>query len=65
VPNYLYFIKDELDTTNPLYIIIKCKDCLIGKVLIDNVSTLNVLPKHMLKEIPSTMTVRAYDGSPI
>ena len=45
---------------------------LIGKVLIDNGSALNVLPMHMLKEMPideshikpSTMMARAYDGSP-
>ncbi|XP_061979625.1 uncharacterized protein LOC133700079 [Populus nigra] len=56
----------------PLYITTRCKDCLIGKVLVDNGLTLNVLPKHMLKEMsvdeshmkPSTMMARAYDGSP-
>ena len=62
----------ELDITKPLYITTRCKDCLIGKVLVDNGSTLNVLPKHMLKEMPvdesymkpSIMMARAYDGSP-
>ncbi|XP_052301368.1 LOW QUALITY PROTEIN: uncharacterized protein LOC127904008 [Populus trichocarpa] len=75
--NYLYFTADELDTegtghNKPLYITVRCKDCLIGKVLIDNGSALNVLPKHMLEEMPideshikpSTMMARAYDGSP-
>jgi len=73
--NYLYFTKDELDArghNKPLYIIVRCQDCTIGKVLVDNSSTLNVLPKYMLDEIlidptrmlPSTMTARAYDGSP-
>ena len=75
--NYLYFTEDELDPegtghNKPLYITVKCKDCLIGKVLVDNGSALNVLPKHMLDEMPidathmrpSTMTARAYDGSP-
>jgi len=75
--NYLYFIADELDVegtghSKPLYITVRCKDCLIGKVLIDNGSALNVLPKHMLKGMPideshmkpSTMMTRAYDGSP-
>jgi len=55
-----------------LYITVIYKDYLIGKVLVDNGSTLNVLPKHMLKEMPvneshmkpSTMMARAYDGSP-
>jgi len=48
------------------------QDCLIGKVLVDNGSALNVLPKQILKEMlvdesqmkPSTMMARAYDGSP-
>ncbi|XP_052304654.1 uncharacterized protein LOC127904525 [Populus trichocarpa] len=75
--NYLYFTADELDAegtghNKPLYITVRCKDCLVGKVLIDNGSALNVLPKHMLEEMPideshikpSTMMARAYDGSP-
>jgi len=75
--NYLYFTADELDDegtghNKPLYITVRCKDCIIGKVLIDNGSALNVLPKHILKEMPideshmkpSTMMARAYDGSP-
>jgi hypothetical protein len=75
--NYLYFTADELDAegtghNKPLYIMVRCKDCLIGKVLVDNGSALNVLPKHILKEMPideshmksSTMMDRAYDGSP-
>ncbi|XP_034899372.1 uncharacterized protein [Populus alba] len=75
--NYLYFTEDELDAegtrhNKPLYVTVRCKDCLIGKVLIDNGSTLNVFPKHMLDEMPvdpshmqpSVMMARAYDGSP-
>ena len=75
--NYLYFTADELDAegtghNKPLYITVRCKDCIIGKVLVNNGSTLNVLPKHILKEMtideshmkPSTMMARAYDGSP-
>jgi len=75
--NYLYFTADEVDAegtkhNKPLYITIRCNDCLIGKVLFDNGSALNVLPKHMLKEMQvdeshmksSTMMTRAYDGSP-
>jgi len=71
--NYLYFIEDELDLegtwhNKPLYITMRYKDCLISKVLVDNGSTLNVLPKHMLHEMPidtnyirpSTMTARTY-----
>jgi hypothetical protein len=51
--NFLYFTKDKLNSegtghNKPLYITVRCKDCLIGKVLIDNGSTLNVLPRHVL-----------------
>ena len=75
--NYLYFTEDELGPegtghNKPLYITVKCKDYLIGKVLVDNGSALNVLPRHILDEMPidatymrpSMMTARAYDGSP-
>jgi len=75
--NYLYFIKDELDIkgiehNKPLYITIRCKDLLIGKVFIDNGSTFNMLPKYMLKEMhvneshikSSVMTTKTYNGSP-
>ncbi|XP_073264245.1 uncharacterized protein [Populus alba] len=74
---YLFFTDDELDPegaghNKPLYITVKCKDCVIAKVLIDNGSSLNVLPRHVLDKMPidashmkpSTMTARAYDGSP-
>jgi hypothetical protein len=74
--NYLYFTEDELDAegtrhNKPLYLTVQGKDCLISKVLIDNGSAFNVLPRHMLDEIlvdpshmqPSVMTTRAYDGS--
>jgi len=51
--NYLYFIVNELDPEGTgynklLYINIQCKYVLIGKVLIDNDSILNMLPTHML-----------------
>ena len=75
--NYLYFTEDELDAegmghNKPLYVTVRCKDCLIGKVLIDNGSALNMLPRHMLDEMlidpsymqPSVMTARVYNGSP-
>ncbi|XP_073267151.1 uncharacterized protein [Populus alba] len=75
--NYLYFTEDELDAegtghNKPLYVTVRCKDYLIGKVLIDNSSALNVLPRHMLDDMPvdpsymqpSVMTARAYDGLP-
>jgi hypothetical protein len=75
--NYLYFTDDELDHegighNKPLHIMVKCKDCVITKVLIDNGSALKVLPRHVLDKMsvdashmkPSTMTPRAYNGSP-
>jgi hypothetical protein len=54
--NYMYFAEDELDPEGTkhnalLYIMIWCKDVLIGMVLIDNYSTLNVLPRHMPEEM--------------
>jgi len=59
-------------TTKPVYIIVRCQDCTVGKVLVNNGSALNVLLKHMLDEmsvdpthmLPSTMTATAYGGSP-
>jgi hypothetical protein len=72
--NYVYFIKDELDAKShkPLYITVRCKDCTIDKVLVVNGLALNVLPKHVLDEmpvdsthmLPNAMTAKAYDGSP-
>jgi len=75
--NYLYFTENELDVEGTrqnkhLYITVRCNDCLIGNVLIDNGSVFNMLSKHMLKEMsvneshikPSTIMTRAYDGSP-
>jgi hypothetical protein len=75
--NYLYFTEDKLDVggtghNKPLYITIRCKDCTIGKVLVDNGSALNVLLKHMLDKmpvdsthmLPNTIMARVYDGSP-
>jgi len=75
--NYLYFTEDDLDPdgtkhNNPLYIIMRCRDVLKGKVLVYNGSVLNVLPRHMFKEMlvdeshirPSTIMARAYDSSP-
>jgi len=54
--NYMYFTADELYAkgtghNKPLYITVRCKACLVGKVLVDNGLALNVLPKHMLKEM--------------
>jgi len=51
--SYLYFIVDELDPeitgqNKLLYIKIQCIDVLIGNVMVDNDSILNMLPTHML-----------------
>jgi hypothetical protein len=76
VTNYLYFTKDKLNVggtshNKPLYINVRCKDCTIGKVLMDNDSTLNVLANYVLDEmlvdstymLSSTMTTKVYDDS--
>jgi hypothetical protein len=75
--NYLYFTYDELDPegtsyNKPLYITVKFKYCVISKVLIDNGSALNVFLRHVLNKMlvdashmeSSTMTAKAYNGSP-
>jgi hypothetical protein len=74
--NYMYFTEDKLDVggtghNKPLYITVRYKDYTIKKLFVDNGLNLNVLPKHVLDEmlvdsmhmLPSTMTVRAYNGS--
>lgn len=73
--NYLYFTEDELNViyyNKLLYIIVRCKDWFIGKVLVDNSLDLNMITKQELDEmitdllymLPSIMMVRAYNGSP-
>ncbi|KAL2347436.1 hypothetical protein Fmac_001436 [Flemingia macrophylla] len=55
----------------PLHISVKCKEYLIAKVLVDNGSSLNVMPKRTLDQViikgihmrPSNTIVRAFDGS--
>ncbi|KAL2347429.1 hypothetical protein Fmac_001429 [Flemingia macrophylla] len=55
----------------PLHIFVKCKEYLIAKVLIDNGSSLNVMPKRTLEQVsingvqmsPSNTIVRTFDGS--
>jgi hypothetical protein len=72
----LYFLSDELDPKGTihnklLYIIVKCKDYVIAKMLINNGLALNILPRHILDCLPvdalymrlSIMMARAYDGS--
>jgi len=58
-----------LKHTKVLHVTIKCKGCIVAKVLIDNGSTLNILPNATLArllidlsaECQSAMVVRAFD----
>ncbi|KAA0060421.1 uncharacterized protein E6C27_scaffold22G002400 [Cucumis melo var. makuwa] len=74
--NSIVFIDDEilpegLGHTKALHIQVKCKDYVIARVLVDNGSTLNIMPKSTLLKLPvdmshiksSTMVVKAFDGS--
>ena len=73
--NYISFSDDEIPpnghgSTKALYIITKIKDCTLSKVLIDNGSSLNVMPLSTLMRLPvdrsymkhSRTMVRAFDG---
>jgi hypothetical protein len=75
--NYIYFTENEFDPertkhNKSLYIIVKYKDCIVVKVLIDNGSALNVLPRRVLNQMlvnashvkPNTIIARAYDKTP-
>ena len=54
-----------------MHIVVKCKDMIVARVLIDNGSTLNVCLMATLKRLkvdmslirPSTMIIRAFDGT--
>ncbi|RDX64786.1 hypothetical protein CR513_56613, partial [Mucuna pruriens] len=72
----LTFSDEEIPTegrqhNQPLHIAVKCGDYMITKVLVDNGSSLNVLPKATLDKLSSIhvqlkaspMVVRAFDGS--
>ena len=74
--DHLTFTEEELplegsNHNKPLHISIKCKEYLIAKVLVDNGSSLNVMPKCTLDKLtiqgtrlrPSSTIVRAFDGS--
>ena len=74
--DYLTFTEDEIPTggrghNKALHISVKCMDYVLARVLIDNGSFLNVMPKTILDKIscegaymcPSSMVVRAFDGS--
>ena len=74
--NYLAFTEEEIPVegrghNRALHISVKCMDHVVAKVLIDNSSSLNVMPKSTLEKFPfnasylrpSSMVVRAFDGS--
>jgi len=54
-----------------LHILVKCMDYVLARVLIDNDSSLNVMPRATLDKLPcekahirpNSMIVRAFDGS--
>jgi len=74
--NYLTFTKEEIPSegrghNKALHISVKCMNHFISRMLVDNGSSLNVMPKTTLNKLhgegihlcPSTMVVRAFDGS--
>ena len=74
--NYLTFANEEMAVegrghNKALHVSAKCMDHIVVKVLIDNDSSLNVMPKMTLDKLPfdashmrpSSMVVRAFDGS--
>ena len=76
VNNHLTFADKEMPVegrghNKALHVYVKCMDDIVAKVLIDNGSSLNVMPKTTLDKLPfdasymrpSSMVVRAFDGS--
>ena len=74
--NYLTFADEEMPVkgrghNKALHMSVKCMDHIVAKVLIDNGSSLNVMPTTTLDKLPfnascmrpSSMVVRAFDGS--
>ncbi|XP_075633499.1 uncharacterized protein LOC142605959 [Castanea sativa] len=74
--NQISFTDEELPPegrghTLPMHIIVRCKDMIISKVLIDNGSTLNVCLISTIEQLnmdtslirPYTMIIRAFDGT--
>jgi len=74
--NQVLFSDDELplegkDHTLAMHIMAKCKDIIVARVLINNRSTLNVCSMATLECLkvdmsliqPSTMIIRAFDGT--
>jgi len=74
--NYLAFAEEEIPIegrghNRALHVSVKCMDHIAAKVLIDNGSSLNVMPKSTLEKLPfndshlkpSSMVVHAFDGT--
>jgi len=74
--NYLTFADEEIPVegrrhNRALHVSVKCLDHILAKVLIENDSSLNVMPKATLEKFlfkashlrSSSMVVRAFDGS--
>ncbi|XP_058008533.1 uncharacterized protein LOC131182982 [Hevea brasiliensis] len=74
--NVVTFSDDEIDPAGlkhikALHITVKCKGCMVAKVLVDNGFALNVLPSAILAKLSiepslmhsSNMVVRAFDGT--
>jgi len=74
--NYLTFTEEEIPSegrghNKALHILVKCMNHFISRVLVDNGSSLNVMLKATMNKLhgegihlrPSTMVVRAFDGS--
>jgi len=74
--NYLTFAEEEIPAegrghNRALHVSIKCMEHIMAKVLIDNGSSMNVMPKRMLEKLsfnashlrPSSVVVCAFDGS--
>jgi len=74
--NYLTFTEDKIPSkgrghNKALHILVKCMDYFISRVLIDNGSSLKVMPKTTLNKLTcdgihlrsSTIVVRAFNGS--
>ncbi|KHN25016.1 hypothetical protein glysoja_047728, partial [Glycine soja] len=74
--NYLTFVEEEIPIegrghNRALHVFVKCMDHIMAKVLMDNGSSLNIMPKSMLRKVPfnashlrpSSMIVWAFAGS--
>ena len=69
--NYKEMLVEGWGHNKALHVSVKCMDYIVAEVLIDNGSSLNVMPKKTLDKLPfdasymrpSSMVVRAFSGS--